>query len=162
ALKQATGTPNIQSSSTTAIAPAQPDKAPTTRTESAPPQAGSAPARSANPRPSNSDAPPPSPTSSAAAQAIPSSDQDELAQKASDGLLINGSALNGASSPFAQNAAFGNNRRGPGSLYNGSLGLIFDNSALDARSFSLSGQDTPKPSYSQLQSVFTLGGPLRI
>ena len=85
-----------------------------------------------------------------------------LRRAASDGLLINGSANNGAASAFSQAAAFGNNRRGAGSLYNGSLGLIFDNSAFDARSYSLTGQDTPKAAYQQTKGVFTLGGPLSI
>ena len=40
----------------------------------------------------------------------------DLSQRASDGFLINGSQNNGASSPFAQSNAFGNNRRG-GGLY---------------------------------------------
>ncbi|MEO7142609.1 MAG: TonB-dependent receptor [Bryobacteraceae bacterium] len=79
-----------------------------------------------------------------------------------DGFLINGSSNNGAASPFAQFAAFGNNRRGGRGLYNGGIGMIFDNSALDARSFSLTGQDTPKPAYSRLTGIVTLGGPLRI
>ena len=39
-------------------------------------------------------------------------------QAAADGFLINGSVNNGAASPFAQLAAFGNNRRGGRSLYN--------------------------------------------
>jgi len=92
----------------------------------------------------------------------PGANDADLAQRASDGFLINGSANNGAASPFAQSAAFGNNRRGPGSRYNGSLGLIFDNSAFDARSYSLTGQDSPKPAYDQWKGVFTLGGPLNI
>ncbi|MGH9663217.1 MAG: carboxypeptidase-like regulatory domain-containing protein, partial [Bryobacteraceae bacterium] len=83
-------------------------------------------------------------------------------QNAADGFLINGSVNNGAASPFAQLAAFGNNRRSGRGLYNGGLGAIVDNSALDARSFSLTGQDTPKPAYNQLTGVATLGGPLRI
>ncbi len=53
-------------------------------------------------------------------------------------------------------------RRGGRSLYNGNLGLIFDNSSLDARPFSLTGQDTPRPNYSRLQGVLSVGGPLRI
>ena len=52
----------------------------------------------------------------------------------SDGFLINGSVNNGAASPFAQAAAFGNNRRNGRSLYNGNVGFIVGNSALDARS----------------------------
>ena len=42
---------------------------------------------------------------------VPGSDAD-LGQQAADGLLVNGSVNNGAASPFAQLAAFGNNRRG--------------------------------------------------
>ena len=106
------------------------------------------------------------PAESAAAAAIPSNsnsaDQNDLAQRASDGLLINGSQLNGGSSAVGQNAAFGNNRRGAASLYNGSLGFIFDNSTLDARPFSLTGQDTPKAAYSNIQGVATFGGVLKI
>jgi hypothetical protein len=87
---------------------------------------------------------------------------DELNQRAEDGLLINGSVLNGAATRFAQAFAFGNYRNRGGGLYNGGLGLIFDNSALDARPFSLSGQNTPKPAYNRITGVATLGGPLRI
>jgi hypothetical protein len=87
---------------------------------------------------------------------------DELNQRAADGFLINGSVINGAASPFAQAFAFGNNRNGGRGLYNGGIGLIFDNSALDARPFSLSGQNTPKPGYNRITGVLTLGGPLKI
>jgi hypothetical protein len=86
----------------------------------------------------------------------------EGAQRAADGFLINGSMTNGAASRFAQLPAFGNNRRGPRSLYNGNLGVLLNNSLLDARAFSLTGQDTPKPAYSRLQALFAFGGPLRI
>jgi trimeric autotransporter adhesin len=87
---------------------------------------------------------------------------DDVNQQASDGFLINGSVNNGATSPFAQLAAFGNNRNGAKGLYNGGIGVIFDNSALDARPFSLTGQNTPKPAYNRIIGVATLGGPLRI
>jgi hypothetical protein len=86
----------------------------------------------------------------------------ELTQRAADGLLINGSVNNGAASPFAQFPAFGNNRRGAGGLYNGNLGITVDNSALDARSFSLTGQDTPKPAYNHFTGMASFGGPLKI
>ncbi len=69
---------------------------------------------------------------------------------------------NGAASPFSQAAAFGNNRNRPAGLYNGGIGMIVENSALDAKPFSLTGQNTPKPEYSDLTGVITLGGPLRI
>ncbi len=86
----------------------------------------------------------------------------ELAQRAADGLLISGSVNNGASSPFALLPAFGNQRRGQRSMYNGSLGMIWNNSAFDARSYSLTGQDTPKPGYNRFQGLLAFGGPLKI
>ena len=55
--------------------------------------------------------------------------QDDLSDRAADGFLINGSVNNGAASPFAQSFAFGNNRNSGRGLYNGGIGLIFDNSA---------------------------------
>lgn len=87
---------------------------------------------------------------------------DDLNQRTADGFLINGSMVNGAASPFAQAFAFGNHRNGGRGLYNGGIGAILDNSALDARPFSLSGQNTPKPAYNRITGVATLGGPLRI
>src|ERR1051326_3789977 len=87
-------------------------------------------------------------TSSAFANASP----EELNQRAADGLLINGWVNNGAARPFAQLGGFGNNRRGLRPLYNGGIGLIIDNSSLDARSFSLTGQDTVKPAYNNVRS----------
>ncbi|HEY2015951.1 MAG TPA: TonB-dependent receptor [Bryobacteraceae bacterium] len=86
----------------------------------------------------------------------------DAAPSSTDGFLINGSVNNGAASPFAQSAAFGNNRRGARSLYNGNVGFIFGNSALDARPFSLTGQDTPKTAYNHLQGVASFGGPLKL
>lgn len=86
----------------------------------------------------------------------------ELSQRAADGFLINGTTNNGASSPFAQAAAFGNNRRGARSLYSGNVGFIMDNSALDARQFSFTSQDTPKPAYNNFEGVAAFGGPLKI
>jgi hypothetical protein len=84
----------------------------------------------------------------------------DLAQRAADGLVINGSVNNALSSPFAQLPAFGNNRRGPASLYNASLGLILNHNALDARAFSVTGQNTPKPDYTRAQGLFAFGGPI--
>ena len=104
----------------------------------------------------NSDTPAP-----AADTGVPQ-DASALSQRAADGLLINGSVNNGASSPFAQLQAFGNNRRGVRSLYNGNLGFSLRNAALDARSFSQTGQDTLKPGYNQMQGLASFGGPLKI
>jgi trimeric autotransporter adhesin len=89
-------------------------------------------------------------------------DEDDLSRRAADGFLINGSVNNGAASPFAQLAAFGNNRNGANGLYNGGIGLTLDNSALDARPFSLTGLNLPKATYNRITGVATLGGPLRI
>lgn len=116
---------------------------------------------------------PPTPGAPKLAQSVPQATQpqsanaetsvtDDLAQRASDGFLINGSVNNSAASPFAQSSVFGNNRNGGKGLYNGSIGVIVDNSIWDARSYSLTGQDTPKPTYNHLTGVVTLGGPLKI
>jgi trimeric autotransporter adhesin len=86
---------------------------------------------------------------------------EQLTERAADGLLINGSVNNGAASPFAQRMAFGNNRR-LFPLYNGSLNISQENSALNARSFSLIGQDLPKPDYNRMQMALNIGGPVRI
>lgn len=94
---------------------------------------------------------PPAPTASAA-----------VAAQAVDGLLINGSVNNGNASVFAQLPAFGNNRRGQRSMYNGTLGFILNNSMFDARSYSFTGQNTSKPAYSRLQGLLSLGGPLKV
>jgi Carboxypeptidase regulatory-like domain len=87
---------------------------------------------------------------------------EEFNQLASPGFLINGSVNNAAVSPFAQAPAFGNHRSGNGGLYNGGIGVIFDNSALDAAPYSLSGQRTPKPVYNRVTGIATFGGPLKI
>jgi trimeric autotransporter adhesin len=87
--------------------------------------------------------------------------QEDLSQRAADGLLINGSVNNSAASPFAQFARIGNAFRGR-RLYNGGLNFFVDNSRLNARSYSLTGQDTPEPSYNRFTGSFNFGGPLRI
>jgi uncharacterized membrane protein YgcG len=106
---------------------------------------------------------PAKPQSAQAAQGNPSQPAvDELAQRAADGFLINGSVNNGAASPFAQLPAFGNNRRGQRGLYNGNIGVILNNSTFDARNYSLTGQLSPKPDYNRMQALVSLGGPIRI
>ncbi len=86
----------------------------------------------------------------------------ESSQQAADGFLVNGSVNNAATSQFTLAQAFGNTRKGVGGLYTGGLALIFDNSALDARPFSLSGLNSPKASYNRITGVITLGGPIDI
>ena len=81
---------------------------------------------------------------------------------AADGLLVNGSVNNGAASPFAQLAAFGNNRRGGRSLYTGGVGTTLGNSAWDARPFSFTPQTASKPAYNDTHLVGNFGGPIRV
>jgi hypothetical protein len=76
---------------------------------------------------------------------------------AGDALLVNGSVSNGI-----ERRAIGNARKGPGSAYRGDFSTIVDNSALNARNFSITGQDTPKAAYNHLRFGFTFGGPLSI
>ena len=108
------------------------------------------------------------PTQSAAAKNAPPTDalppppSEDLSQRAADGLLINGSSNNAATSAYSLAQAFGNRRNGSKSLYNGGLSFILDNSALNARPFSITGQDTPKAAYNRMTAGFTFGGPIRI
>jgi trimeric autotransporter adhesin len=87
---------------------------------------------------------------------------DEANQQSSDGFLVNGSVNNAATSQFSLNQAFGNRRGNSRSLYNGGFALSFDNSVLDAKQYSLSGVDTPKPVYDRITGGFTFGGPIKI
>ena len=59
-------------------------------------------------------------------------------------------------------ASFGNGRRNPRSHYNANIALVLNNSALDARPFSLTGQDTPKAAFAKFRSTGMFGGPLKI
>ena len=63
---------------------------------------------------------------------------EETAQRAADGLLVNGSMNSAATSQFTLAQRLGNTASGK-SLYNFMLNLRVDNSALDARSYSLAG-----------------------
>src|SRR5579875_616256 len=58
--------------------------------------------------------------------------------------------------------AFGNGRRNRRNSYTGNVALILDNSALDAKPFSLTGQETPKAAYDKFRSTGMLGRPLKI
>jgi hypothetical protein len=100
------------------------------------------------------------PAAAPAAAAPPEPPVDSSA--ANDGFLINGSVNNGAASPFAQLAAFGNNRRRPGALYNYQFATTYGSSAWDARAASLTGQPTAMPSYNNVHFVGMFQGPLRI
>ena len=70
--------------------------------------------------------------------------------------------MNGSVSNGVERRAIGNFRKGPGSGYRGDVSSIMDNSALDARVFSVTGQDIPKSAYNHVKYGFTFGGPLSI
>lgn len=143
-------------SSRAAAAPSQPAPASSQRAD-VPSQPATSPATPANRRA------PASPLPSATAPIAPQDAGDAAgAGDAADGLLINGSVNNSAASPFSQFAAFGNNRRNGRSLYSGGLGLVFGNSAWDARPYAFAGAASTKPSYSDAQIVGAFGGPVRI
>jgi len=104
-----------------------------------------------------------SPGASAPSSAAPTANEEANGDRglaAADGFVVNGSVNNGAASPFAQLAAFGNNRRGARSLYNGGVGVMFGTSAFDTRPFSFTGDQTPKPSYDDVQIVGNIAGPV--
>ena len=107
-----------------------------------------------------SSAPNPEAAASPASVEIPK--PEDSSQQNSDGFLVNGSVNNAATSQFSLSQAFGNHRANSKSLYNGGIGVILDNSATDARQYSLSGFNTPKPEYDRITAGFTFGGPLKI
>ncbi|HTZ75074.1 MAG TPA: TonB-dependent receptor [Candidatus Aquilonibacter sp.] len=138
---------------------------PESATEATPaPETPAAPAANGNSRPAanntsnaNNTPPPQQPSEANGSEA-----SSDLQQSAATGLVVNGSVNNGAASPFSQAAAFGNNRRGPGLLYNGNAGVNFDTSAWDSRNFSPGGLATAKPSYNQVSILGNVGGPIGI
>jgi len=87
---------------------------------------------------------------------------DEQSQQANDGFLVNGSVNNAATSQYSLDRAFGNRRPNSKSLYNGGLMTVIGNSALNARTYSLSGLESPKPFYNLITGAFTVGGPMKI
>ena len=86
----------------------------------------------------------------------------ELEQRAADGFLINGSALNGAASRFSQAPTFGNARKGGPRLYTYAIAFSDSNSLLNAANYSLTGQHTPKPPFNNMTGTLSFGGPLKL
>ncbi len=100
---------------------------------------------------------------SPAAQTVAETPAQDDSGRAADGFLVNGSQINGASTPFALNPAFGNNRRGARSLYTYLLSFTnVSDSITDARQFSQTGGAVAKPSYFDYQINASIQGPLRI
>ncbi len=94
----------------------------------------------------------------AAEPPAPTSDVNQAA----DAVAINGSVNNGAASAFGQSQAFGNARKGGMGLIHGNIGITVDNSYLDANSFSVTGQNTPKPATNRMTFNGNVGGLLQI
>jgi hypothetical protein len=98
----------------------------------------------------------------APAPSMAAPEQDATSQQSNDGLLINGSVNNAATSQYSMSQAFGNSRNGGRSLYNGGLSLVLNNSALNAKPYSLTGLNTPVPTNNKITVGATFGGPLNI
>lgn len=92
----------------------------------------------------------------------PQPQPNDDAERAADGLLINGSESNAATSQYSLSPAIGNHRPGTKALYNGSFGAFAENSIFDAKPYSLTGLVLPKDSYNRITMVATFGGPIRI
>ena len=86
---------------------------------------------------------------------------EEVASRAQDGLLVNGSVNNAATSQFTLGPRFGNTASGK-SLYSYSLYVRGDTSVLDAKSYSVTGFDSSKPETRQVTGGFSVQGPLKI
>ncbi len=83
-------------------------------------------------------------------------------EQSADGFLVQGSVNNAATSQYATSPAFGNTRSGSRALYTGGFTATEENSALDARQFSLSGVPYPKPTFNNFTGLAVLQGPVLI
>jgi len=87
---------------------------------------------------------------------------EEQSEQSNDGFLVNGSVNNAATSQYSLDRAFGNRRPNSKSLYTGGFAAILNNSALDARPYSLTGFEAPKALYDRITAIVTVGGPIKI
>jgi Carboxypeptidase regulatory-like domain len=99
---------------------------------------------------------------SASGGGAPAAPPPAESEQSADGIVVNGSVNNAATSVYSTNPAFGNAHPGGHALYNGGFAAFVDNSAMDARPFNVTGVEAQKNNYTHLTDVFTLGGPLRI
>jgi hypothetical protein len=169
---QAAPSPGTAPAATSTPAAASGTTAPAAETTSQPaaaPTASAAPAKSAKGKKGSAPATPqagfqrtdvnasgdaPAPTGAAAAG--PPSIAE--AQSSSDAFVVNGSTSNGI-----ERRAIGNGRKGPGSLFTGGLDFrSFENDILDARTYSITGQDTPRSPYNHFTVGAQLQGPLYV
>ncbi len=102
------------------------------------------------------------PAESAQAAPIEVPKAPEENEQSADGLLVQGSVNNAATSQYATNPAFGNTRSGSRGLFTGGFVATEENSALDARQYSVTGVEADKPYYNNFTGVATLFGPLKI
>ena len=86
----------------------------------------------------------------------------EQNEQSADGFLVQGSVNNAATSIYSTNPAFGNTRAGSRALYTGGLAAFEENSAFDARPYSLSGVQATKPYFNDFTGVAALQGPINI
>lgn len=93
--------------------------------------------------------------------AMPPPANEDTGQTA-DGLLVNGSDNNAATSKYSLSPAFGNKRPSTRGLYTGGFASAVSNSAFDARPYSLTGFQVPKAAYSRVIAGVSVGGPLMI
>src|SRR5258708_11199578 len=107
-------------------------------------------ASSSSATPGKSEAPKPD-DSNAAEKKVP----EEPAASPSDGLLINGSVNNAATSQFSLAPAFGNSRSGKKGLYTRGLGVTFADSAPDAHPCSSRRQKRPRSPQNRLTALET-------
>jgi hypothetical protein len=87
---------------------------------------------------------------------------DEQSEQSNDGFLVNGSVNNAATSQYSLDRAFGNRRPNSKSLYTGGFLVVLNNSALDARPYSLTGIEEPKGLYDRVTAAVSVGGPIKI
>ncbi|MGH9587798.1 MAG: carboxypeptidase regulatory-like domain-containing protein [Acidobacteriaceae bacterium] len=87
---------------------------------------------------------------------------DDTNEQAADGLLVNGSDSNAATSKYSLSPAFGNKRPRTRGLYTGGFASAVSNSTFDARPYSLTGFELPKAVYSRVIAGVSVGGPLMI
>jgi hypothetical protein len=87
---------------------------------------------------------------------------DEQSEQANDGYLVNGSVNNAATSQYSLDRAFGNRRPNSKSLYTLGFAAVLNNSALNARPYSLTGFEAPKGIYDRVTAAVSLGGPIKI
>ncbi len=83
-------------------------------------------------------------------------------EQSADGLLVQGSVNNAATSQYATNSAFGNTRSGSKGLYTGGFQVNEANSALNARPYALGGVPTAKSTYNDFTGIAALFGPIKI